>query len=180
MVLDLSISKGVVYLVILGFVFLYFEVDEEIGVMKIVFFLDRERYGVYDMFIEVWNKEKFLCYLYFYVIIEIINKDDVYFDFIKVVYDVFVFEGSFKEMFVIVIYVIDKDDLVIIYLILSFFFLFEIEFCIGVIRIKCVFDWVMGDNEFMVYVVVNDGGGKLLEIIVRINVISVYNLVFKF
>ncbi|XP_068670922.1 protocadherin-like protein [Montipora foliosa] len=177
---DSSISKGVVYSAISGSALPYFEVDEATGVMKTASPLDRERHGVYDMLIEARNKEKLPRHSYLYVIIEITNKDDAYPDFTKAAYDASVPEGSPKETFVTVIHAIDKDDPVITYSIPSSPSPFEIESRTGVIRTKRVLDRAMGDNEFMVYVVANDGGGKSSETIVRVNVTSAHNSAPKF
>lgn len=86
---------------------LYFELDEKMGVLKIVVLLDREIYLEYDLMIEVRNEEEILCYSYLYFVIYIIDVDDFYLDFIKLVYDVSVFEYNLEGIFVIVIYVID-------------------------------------------------------------------------
>lgn len=59
-------------------------------------------------------------------------------------------------------------------------FEFKIEESIGVIRMKRKFDRVIGDRRFLFYVIVVDGIGKSLKVIVNIDVISVYDLVFKF
>lgn len=86
---------------------LYFELDEKMGVLKIIVLLDREIYLEYDLMIEVRNEEKIFCYSYLYFVIYIIDVDDFYLDFIKLVYDVSVFEYNLEGIFVIVIYVID-------------------------------------------------------------------------
>lgn len=59
-------------------------------------------------------------------------------------------------------------------------FEFKIEESIGVIRMKRKFDRGIGDRRFLFYVIVVDGIGKSLKVIVNIDVISVYDLVFKF
>lgn len=59
-------------------------------------------------------------------------------------------------------------------------FEFKIEESIGVIRMKRKFDRVIGDRRFLFYVIVVDGIRKSLKVIVNIDVISVYDLVFKF
>lgn len=93
-VFDVSMDKGVVYLVIFGFVLLYFELNEDMGVLKMVVVFDWEKYGMYELMIEVRNKEEILCYCYLFLIIKIVDEDDLYFDFFRLVYSVSVLENS--------------------------------------------------------------------------------------
>ena len=177
---DASTSKGVVYSAISGSGLPYFEVDEATGVMKIASPLDRETHAVYDMLIEVRNKEKLPRHSYLYLTIDITNVDDAYPDFTRAAYEAIVPEGSPKGTFVTVIHAIDKDDLVVTYRISSSSVPFEIESNTGVIRTKRIFDRVSGDDEFLIYIEASDGNGKSSETLVKVNVTSGFNSAPKF